>query len=128
MKKDNKKLNLKLLKQFPELEKKFHEEADWQDGLDTGSIVIFEDVFKPYIYQCFDNHNEDKLKMIFQFIEDLIRSDDPYEQNVVGVALIEDFALCADKLQIKKYLLPKSLKSYNESKNWKPKKDTTKIR
>ena len=44
-----KELNQLLINSFPELEAKFHEEVDWQDGYETGSFVVFEDVFMRFV-------------------------------------------------------------------------------
>ena len=58
---DIKNLNEKLLYLFPNLSDKFNEETSWQDGIYTGSIVVFEDVFMPYIAECIENNNDENL-------------------------------------------------------------------
>lgn len=105
-------LNKILLDKFPELKSYFEEETSWQDGLDTGSIVVFEDVLWPYILRCYENKDIDKLRSIYIFVEDLIESNDEYAKNVAEVAIIENtaFSDIANKLEI--LLLPKSLKSF----------------
>ena len=44
-----KELNSLLLEKFPELKKKFDDETSWQDGIETGSFIVFEDVFMPFL-------------------------------------------------------------------------------
>lgn len=46
---DAKQLNRRLVNRFPELEEKYHDEVDWQEGDGTGSHVVYGDVFAPYI-------------------------------------------------------------------------------
>lgn len=44
-----KELNLFLLRLLPGIKDSYIEEVSWQDGHDTGSHVVFEDVLCPYI-------------------------------------------------------------------------------
>lgn len=39
-------LNTALLEAFPELAPDFHEYVSWQDGMDTGAFITYEDVFR----------------------------------------------------------------------------------
>jgi hypothetical protein len=45
----SKELNLFLLRLLPEIKDSYIEEVSWQDGHDTGSHVVFEDV----LFSCF---------------------------------------------------------------------------
>ena len=44
-----KELNLKLIELLPEIKKMYEEETSWQEGDNTGSHIVFSDVFFPYI-------------------------------------------------------------------------------
>ncbi len=110
-----KEINTKLLENFPELKDKFVEVTSWQDGINTGSIVVFEDVFLDYIINVIDKKDSAKIKQIFEFIENMVKSTDYYEKNVVEVGLIENFYSYKNRDEIIKFLLPKSLESYKKS-------------
>ncbi|MCQ2796729.1 MAG: hypothetical protein MJ213_05495 [Bacilli bacterium] len=110
-----KELNTKLLEKFPELNDKFNEQTSWQEGISTGSIVVFEDVFMPFIINAVEKNLTDSIKNIFEFVEELISSNDEYAKNVVEVAIIENIGSYDIKDKIAKFLLPESLKSYQAS-------------
>ena len=54
---DIKQLNQLLISKFPELEKEYHEEVDWQEGDETGSHVVYGDVLTPYIEKIIIQQN-----------------------------------------------------------------------
>lgn len=112
---DSKELNLLLLERIPSIKEAFDEETSWQEGLETGSIVVFEDVFMPYIVYCVENNFSDEINKCFNFIEECVSSDDSYQKNVIEVAIIENIRSydIADKLS--KFLRQNSLKSYYEN-------------
>lgn len=110
-----KELNTKLLEKFPELIDAFNEETSWQEGISTGSTVVFEDVFMPFIINAIEKDMTDVIKKIFEFVEELVTSNDEYAKNVAEVAIIENIGSYDIKDKIIKYLLPESLKSYQVS-------------
>ena len=112
---NSKELNTKLLEKFPELNEAFNKEVSWQDGISTGSIVVFEDDFMPFIINAIEKDLSDVIKKIFEFVEELVTSNDEYAKNVVEVAIIENIGSYDIKDKIIKHLLPKSLKSYQVS-------------
>ncbi|MCR4808183.1 MAG: hypothetical protein K5857_10995 [Lachnospiraceae bacterium] len=82
-------MNLLLIKAFPELKKQIEEETDWQEGLETGSHVVYGDVFSPYIKKMKDEQNLAELERIFDFIESLCNSGDSYCEEVVVQSVLE---------------------------------------
>ena len=68
----SKKLNGILLLTFPDLKEKFEKETSWQDGIDTGCFITFEDVFMPYVKEAVSKCDLNKIKEVFEFIEYLI--------------------------------------------------------
>ena len=42
-------MNLMLIEEFPELKTQYEEEINWQEGDETGSHVIYGDIFAPFI-------------------------------------------------------------------------------
>lgn len=109
-------LNKELLNKFPQLTKNFEEETSWQDGFDTGSITVFEDVFMPYIVHCVENDLSEETKQVFDYIEECTTSSDSYKKAVIDVAIIENIHSYYIAEKIVPHLLPASLKAYNDSK------------
>jgi len=117
MKKDCKKVNEKLLEAFPELKHSFEEETSWQDGIYTGSTVVYEDVFKWFIQDQINSNNEKNLVRIFEFIEKMITTDDEYQKYVIEVAIIEWLAYSDVYSKVEKYLLPNTKITLEKMKN-----------
>ena len=49
---NTKELNTMLLEAFPELKERFEDETSWDDGIETGSYVVYEDIFMPHVVQA----------------------------------------------------------------------------
>jgi hypothetical protein len=114
MKEDSKKYNSLLLNKFPELKEKFDEYTEWQEGIETGSLLVYEDVFVPYILECLINDKKDELIKIADFIENLITMEDEYAFNIAYIAILESLKSNPNGIMIQKYLKDKSLKEFNE--------------
>ena len=85
----NQELNRMIPIYFPNLESKYLEEINWQEGDDTGSHIIYGDVLTPYIVQCIENENKNEIKKIFNFIEELLNLNDEYAEEVVTLSIFE---------------------------------------
>lgn len=96
-----KQLNELLLKTFPGLQKNFNKITDWQDGIETGSIIVFEDVYFKYIKRFIKNEKISKAN--FEFIKLLLDSNDEYAINVVTIAIIENMIATMKKEDYVKY-------------------------
>ena len=110
---NEKELNTILLEAFPELREDFEEYTSWQDGLETGCFITFEDLLKPLARQALQRKDSSFLKRLGAFIEELITSDSGYARNVAIVGLIEGLKDYGD-LAIRNYLGPVSLKEFDE--------------
>lgn len=77
---------------------------------------FFEDVFMPFIIFNVENKNDRRIGRIYQYIEDLICSNDKYATNVVEVSIIENMNCYDISEKLKSFLKPKSLESYNKTK------------
>lgn len=86
---DCKDLNILLVKAFPELKKQIDEEIEWQDGLETGSHVVYGDILSPYIRKLKDENNFSELKKTFNFIESLCNLGDSYCEEVIVQSVLE---------------------------------------
>ena len=109
---DEIKLNTLLLQTFPELAGQFEEYTSWQDGMETGCFLTFEDLLLPLAYLALDNHDETFLTRLGAFIEQLMTSGDNYAVNVATVGLIEGLKAHGNPL-IRSYLGPVSLEEFD---------------
>ena len=105
-------LNLKLLERFPELKDRFDSEASWQYGIDTGSFIIYEDVFNNYLEENMDLNNEEVINKCFDFIEELSNIDDEYVLNLLVVGIFENMNAYTNKEDYIRRLRVKSLEIY----------------
>lgn len=92
-----KKLNRLLLDNFPELENEYHEEVDWQEGDETGSHIVYGDVFAPYIEKIILQKNEAEIQRVFVFIEEILSKNEKYSDEVIMFSVLE--RLLSDKEQ-----------------------------
>ena len=111
----SKELNENLLLNFPELKGKFEDETSWQEGIETGSFVVFEDVFMPFVKDTIKNNIKDIINRIFDYIEKLSLSNDEYVQNVLCVAILENVASFEDKQIYIKYFKNNTLKIFEHN-------------
>lgn len=92
---NSKQMNQRLVNSFPELETKYYEEVNWQEGDETGSHVVYGDVFAPYIEQMVIQQNNMELLNIFDFIENILAENDEYFEEVIMFSVLE--RLMSDK-------------------------------
>lgn len=83
-------LNEMLLKAFPEIEDRFKEETSWQDGLDTGSTVVFEDVFMHFAFDAAVSGDNDFIDRAGEFLKLCMSLNDSYVTNTILVAVLEN--------------------------------------
>lgn len=108
-------LNSLLLKRFPVLKDAFEEETSWQKGIDTGAIVVFEDIFMPYIIYCVENNLKEQITKCFDFIEECVRAKDSFQKTVIEVSIIENIHSYDIANKLASFLREESLKSYNNN-------------
>ncbi len=84
-----------MIDRFPELSEKYYAETDWQEGSDTGSHVVYGDVFAPYVEMIIKQHNTECTKKIFMFIEEILSIEDKYSSEVIMFSVLE--RLMSDK-------------------------------
>ena len=112
----SKELNLKLIKEFPELTEVYYREVSWQDGDETGSHVVYEDVFVPFIKMLFVENAGDKIKKVFEYIESLFESEDAYAEEVLSLSVLESLAFsnCNARTFFVRYAKERTLKELKE--------------
>ena len=102
---NTKQLNKLLIEKFPELEEKYHDEVDWQEGDETGSHVVYGDVFAPYIEKIIDEKKNEELEKIFAFIEEILSKNEKYSAEVILFSVLERLIVDKEKFQVcKKYV------------------------
>ena len=105
-------LNTLLLETFPELKDEFEEYTSWQDGLETGCFLVYEDLLLPLLKCALAGQDSRLLMRAGQFIDGLLSSGDEYAANVAIVGLLE--GLKSGKCDgIRGYLGPKALEEYD---------------
>ncbi len=89
-------LNLKLVESFPEIKDAYLEETSWQDNDETGSHIVYADVFVPFIKKQIANNNNHTLAKAFQYVEELLRLNDSYATEVVALSVLESLLFDED--------------------------------
>lgn len=92
---ESREFNLLLLQRFPEMKEDFSNYVSWQDGIDTGSLLIVEDVLNKLFWRSVENGDYDLVKEIFGFAEKILEQGDTYACNVIAVGFLE--AIKADR-------------------------------
>ena len=86
---NSKELNLKLINYIPEIKDLYKEETSWQDGDNTGSHIIYADVFVPFIKEMIIAENIQQIIKAFDYIEILLNLDDEYVNEVIALSVLE---------------------------------------
>lgn len=105
-------LNKLLLEAFPELGDKFEDYTSWQDGMETGCFLTYEDLLLPVAREALNAKDEEKLARIGSFIEELMILGDDYAVNVATVGLLEGLKADGNDT-IRQYLGTASLAEYD---------------
>ena len=109
-------MNESLLVAFPELKDEFKTYVSWQDGMDTGAFLTYEDVFRPHIERAIENGETGFLERASTFIEDLYLTGDEYAMNVVYVGILEGLKANCDNDVVRRFLKPVTEKEFDELK------------
>lgn len=78
-----------LIKEFPELNKEVMDEVSWQEGIETGSHVVYGDVLTPFLKICIENQNKSKVVQILNFLEKILGYGEKYSDEVVAFSVLE---------------------------------------
>ena len=93
-------LNQLLINRFPELKQRYYDEVIWQEGDETGSHVVFGDIFTPYIEENLVKNKVAALEKIFKFIEEVLLLHEEYSDEVILFSVLE--RLICNKEQFEK--------------------------
>ncbi len=101
-------LNQKLLAAFPELERPYRDQTEWQEGDDTGSHVVYGDVLVPVILA------------LLKAGDRLLATGDDYAIDVVATTVIESIVLDrVEAEEVKPLLGEASLKIWEGYEQWR---------
>ncbi len=107
-------LNTALLEAFPELTAEFEEYTSWQDGMDTGAFLTYEDVFRPHVEKAVAQKDVFFAERAFAFIEKLFLSGDGYAVNVVTVGILEGLKANCNNELVRPYLKDATRREFDE--------------
>ena len=107
-------LNIALLEAFPELASEFEEYTAWQDGMDTGAFLTYEDVFRPHIEKAIAQDDTLFAERAFSFIESLFLSGDDYAVNVVTVGILEGLKANCNNEAVRPYLKDATQREFDD--------------
>ncbi len=110
-------LNKKLLSAFPELKDDFEKETSWQEGINTGCTVVYEDVFMSFVIEAIEAHDGAKIKRIFGFVEDLASMRDHYTDQLIMISIFDELVFYNNEINYAQWLGPNSLMLYKKSQN-----------
>ena len=107
-------LNGILLNEFPELSEEFEEYTSWQDGMDTGCFLTYEDLLLPRICKAFRECDDLFLDRACRFVEHLLTMGDSYAENLATIGILEGVKSTEDARVVRQYLGPKSLEVFDD--------------
>ena len=114
---NSKELNEQLLMIIPSLRSKFDEICKCAEGIETGSTIVMEDVFLPYVIDAVLSENTDSIKLASSFIEWLSGYyDDEYAGTVLVTSIYESIHYSHMREKLEKVLGIKSSVQYQSIK------------
>ena len=114
---NTKELNTMLLEAFPELKERFEDETSWDNGIETGSYIVYEDIFMPYVVQAFVDNDQESINRVMQFVEELSSSDDVDVKNLIGISIIDNVRMYDIEERFASLMGPNSRVLYNAWEN-----------
>jgi hypothetical protein len=79
-----------LVTAIPELRSQYESELEWWGDEQPGAHIIFGDILNPYLISLLElGDQEDTIKRIFAFLEQLANHEDTQIQEVVTVTVCE---------------------------------------
>lgn len=113
-----KELNTRLIAAFPELERVYKEQTEWQEGDDTGSHVVYGDILVPVLIPLLKGEQYKLVKKYTDFLEELLATNDEYATDVVATSVIESVYFDEiDKAAVKSLLGDKCMSIWAEYEN-----------
>lgn len=86
---ESRELNTLFIQAFPNLQEEYHSETQWQEGDDTGSHVVYGDVFAPYLKKVIEENDIKGTQYAVDFIEEVLSTGDTYANEVLALSVFE---------------------------------------
>ena len=110
---ESKVINKKMIEVIPEISDFFEQYSKSQDGIDTGSTIVLEDVFMVFYKEALSKNQGTIRDKCSKFIEWLSsQTEDEYAQNVLMVSIFEYIHFAADKSKLENLLGPQAKSLY----------------
>lgn len=107
-------LNERLLGSFSELKSEFEDYTSWQDGMETGAFLTYEDVFRPCIEHALATCDSAFLERAAAFIENPFLTGDDYAMSVAYVGILEGLKAACDSNKVRAFLKPVTREQFDE--------------
>lgn len=116
----------KLIEAVPELRPQYEQELQGWGEEEPGAHNIYGDVLNPFLLSLLKSDaQEDTLRRIFDFLEELANHNDPNVQDVVGATVIERLHGAGELKHARRYMGPRTLQISREIEEWKPTKKSS---
>ena len=120
----------KLVEAVPELRPQYEQELKWWGEEEAGAHNIYGDVLNPVLISLLKSEpksqdQEETLKRVFAFLEELANHDDPNVQDVVGATVLERLFGVGELQRARSYMGPRTLQMSRELEEWEPGKKSS---
>lgn len=107
------------LEEIPEFNSFYYSELENNNLFeDSGVHVVFSYVFVPLFTRAIKSNNQELVKRLSEFLEKMEESDDVLVQEVSAFTVIEELADEFSSAELDEHLLPNSLKSSREIRQY----------
>lgn len=99
----------------------FYEEKEEENDLDEtdGQHIYFGEVVVPYIRELLKSNEDEKLKKVFAFLEEMEKDKDPKVCEVVEFTVLEQLSDNKEELEkLKPYMGPETRKALHSMAWW----------
>jgi len=108
-------LAIGLVEAVPELRSAYEAELEWWGDEQPGVHIIFGDIFNPYLISLLESDNQpERLKPVFNFLEELANHEDVQVQEVVAVTVCERLGDRAEWLAKARQYMGKTTLSFSQ--------------
>lgn len=120
----------KLVEAIPELRPAYEEELAWWHGEEAGAHNIYSEILNPFLISLLKSESksqaqEETLRRVFAFLEELANHDDPNLQDVLGATVLERLFGVGELQRARSYMGPRTLRMSRELEEWEPGKKSS---
>ena len=117
----NRKVNARLIEEFPELESAYREDLKSWRGEEPGPHTIYGEFFNPYIRDLLESGDQpDALKRVFNLVEAMCGDEDVRVQEVAVVTVLAAFEWNSELREfLEPHLGPRTKEALSEMALWR---------